>query len=382
MKAIIYESSSKGGCYEYAQYLYRAYFQKGADVKMILPAASILSVALEEKGNIHKILLKDQRKITNKFLSKFSFLFRQFYNPIRFLVYLMRQPASVVIWNDFEQLTAPFWVPVLKYFTRKHYHVIILHDPDRDNYPPSKTYSFFCMNLIIGNMDLALYHGYLPDKSYYKNHKTIFKSIVHGLYEIHFADPDLYEKIINWKQSSILLSVIGNIRGEKNYELIIESLAELPYVRLLIAGPPANSSMEINLLKDLAKKAGVYERIYWEIGFLSDAELAACIQTSDIVLLYYKPQFTSQSGILNLLIPYNKQFIYTDAPSGLQRICKQYEIGVSCIADNRNRLIETINKVVDLDHVRVHQKAYESYRQAARWSNIIDVIQNNLQANK
>ena len=381
MKVIIYESSSKGGCYEYAQYLYRAFFQKGDDVKMILPSKSALTIAVGEEADIYRILLNDQKKITNKILSKCLFLFRQFYNPIRFLFYLIGRPASVIVWNDFEQVTAPFWIPILNCFSGKHYHVIILHDPDRDNYPPSKAYASFCMKLIIGNMDMALYHEYLPDKVYYKNHKTIFKSIVHGLYDTHSIDQTLYEKIVAWKHSSILVSIIGNIREEKNYELIIESLAELPHVRLLIAGAPANSSMEINLLKDLAKKAGVYEQIYWEIGFLSNPELAACIKTSDIVLLYYKPQFTSQSGILNLLIPYNKQFIYTDAPSGLQRICKQYEIGVSCIADNRNRLIETINKVVDLDHVCVHQEAYESYRQAARWNNIIDVIQNNLQAN-
>jgi len=380
MKVIIYESSSKGGCYEYAQYLYRAFIKNGDDIKMILPVESILSIDVHGEGAIYKLLLNDQKKIKNKLFSKFSFLFRQFHNPIRFLFYLMREPASVVVWNDFEQITAPFWIPILLFFTRKHFHVIILHDPDRDNYPPSKRYATFCMKLIMGSMDLALYHGYLPDKSYYKNHKTIFKPIVHGLYDVHPIDYVLHEKIVGWKQSSILISVIGNIREEKNYELIIGILQDLPRVNLLIAGAPANGAINIDFIKDQAKTLGVYDRICWDIRFLSDSELAACIQASDIVLLYYKPQFTSQSGILNLLIPYNKQFIYTDAPSGLQRICKQYEIGVSCIADNRNMLIETINKIIDLHQAQVHQEAYESYRQAARWSNIIDVIQNNWQA--
>jgi len=379
MKVVIYESSSKGGCYEYAQYLYRACLHKKIDAKIILPENSILSVIKDEKHSVRKILLNDKKKATSKIISRFCFLYRQFYNPIRFLFYLFKEPASVIIWNDFEQLSAPFWIPILKLLARKHYHVIVLHDPDRDNYPPSVWYSAFCMKLIVQNMNLGLYHEYLPEKLYYNHQKTIFQSVVHGIYDTHIPDELLLKNLIDWKGNQKLIAVIGNIRDEKNYDIILSALVKMPQVKLLIAGSAANSAVDIHALKRYADSIGIANQIHWEISFLSDSELAACIKASDIILLYYKPEFVSQSGVLNLLVPHNKQFIYTDTPSGLQRMCRQYQIGVPCVANDSDELVRTIEQTSPLSE---ESTVYDKYKKEADWISIIDILEKRFEENK
>jgi glycosyltransferase involved in cell wall biosynthesis len=379
MKVVIYESSSKGGCYEYAQYLYRACLRKKIDAKIILPVNSILSVIKYEECSVHKILLNDKKKTDSKIISRLRFLCRQFYNPIRFLFYLFKEPASVIIWNDFEQLSAPFWIPVLKLLARKHYHVIILHDPDRDNYPPSTGYSAFCMKVMMQNMNLALYHEYLPEKSYYNHQKANFQSVVHGIYDTHIPAELLLKNLIDWKGNQKLIAVVGNIRDEKNYEIILRALVKMPQEKLLIAGSAANSAVDIHALKKYADSIGIANRIYWEIHFLSDSELAACIKASDIILLYYKPEFVSQSGVLNLLVPHNKQFIYTDTPSGLQRMCRQYQIGVPCVANDSDALARTVEQASPLSE---ESTIYDKYKKDADWISIIDIIEKRFKENK
>ncbi|MGN6646327.1 MAG: glycosyltransferase [Cytophaga sp.] len=230
------------------------------------------------------------------------------------------------------------------------------------------------MKLIMSRMKLGLYHEYLPDKPYYNNTGTVYRSIVHGTYDTHEADPLLFSKIKEWKNGHVLLSIIGNIREEKNYDVAMQALVKMPDCKLLIAGSPANSSVNVDQLKQHAESLGISERVCFEVKFLSDTELSACIQASDIILLYYRPEFTSQSGILNLLAPYKKQFIYTDVASGLQEVCKRYNIGEPCRPNDVNALIQTIDMMRKISN---NEKAasWEQYLKAANWTNIVDVIQ-------
>jgi hypothetical protein len=376
MKVVIYESSSKGGCYEYAQYLFRFFIKKNVDVVLVLPAKSQLSSILNESMPIHKILFNDTFAATNKYISKFIFLLKQFYNPIRFIFYLWRKPASIVIWNDFEQLSAPIWVLFLKVFASHHTHAIVLHDPDRDNYPPFKWYSEYTMKLIMGVMDNAYYHDYLPHKKYYQNGLTTYSSIIHGVFDKHVADPVLLNQLNAIKGDDIVLAILGNIREEKNYKCIIESLMYLPQTKLLIAGAPANSSVDVELLKQFAKEKGVYHKIIWYIRFLTDQELVACIEVSNTILLYYQPQFTSQSGILNLIAPYRKNFVYSDMESGLKKVCKKYSIGTPCKPNSIPDLVDCIVKINNTSDFELASN-WDNYLKTADWSSINTSLQLN-----
>lgn len=375
MRVILYESSSKGGCYEYAHYLQRAFLRQHTEVVLLVPANSKTNPLSIHSAVRLPILLSDTSP-ANKWMAKLAFLYRQFVNPIRFLIYLSRQPASIVIWNDFEQLTAPVWTPLLRMIAAKHAHTIVLHDPDRDNYPPFKWYSEWCMSSIMRVMQTGYYHGHLPDKKYYSNSDTRYVSIVHGVYEKHPADADMYNTLMEEKGSDQFISILGNIREEKNYRIVIESLKQLSGVKLLIAGAPANSSVNIEELKVWAQNCGVAHKICWQIKFLTDEELAACIQASDIIMLYYQKQFTSQSGILNLIAPYRKKFVYSDVESGLAKVSRKYEIGFPCKPDSTLDLVQCIQKISS--EVNSHSTSYwDTYLKQADWSSMFIDLQLN-----
>lgn len=376
MRIIIYESSSKGGCYEYAHYLLRSFLQMQEDALLLVPKNSAKSPFVFDPKTRVPLLVNDKQS-PNKWIAKLSFLFRQFANPIRFLFFLVKQPKSIVIWNDFEQLSAPLWAPLFRLFANKHIHTVVLHDPDRDNYPPAKWYSEWCMTRMMKLMDVGYYHGYLPSKKYYASSNTSYISIVHGVFDKHPVDAELFNQLIQDKGTDQFISILGNIREEKNYRLVIESLQHLTGIKLLIAGAPSNSSIHIQELKDLATELGVDHKIIWKIKFLTDGELAACIEASDILILYYQKQFTSQSGILNLIAPYQKKFVYSDMESGLANVCKQFDIGIPCLPDSKPHFVQIIQSV-SASGAMSDKAVWNNYLKNADWTSIYKSLQRKL----
>lgn len=369
-RVIIYESSSFGGNYRYAQELIEAY-KRHQDVEfatLILPRN-----ADSNSETSKKILLNDQPQGAS-IKKKLLFLLRTFFNPLFFLCWLTKQQPAIVIFNDFEQLSSPFWVPWFKLFARKHQFCIVLHDPDRDAYPPNRFVSGLTMKCLLWLCRTALYHEYLPPKSYYSSSKVKFLSIPHGLYPQPTADSVLFQQLIAKKGSKILLSVLGNIRVEKNYEQALRGLVDLSDCLLLIAGKPSNSTMNVNALKELSLHLGVDDRVIWLVRYLTEAELTASIEATDICLLNYLPSFTSQSGLINMYAPFKKKVIISEIESGLSLLNKRFAFGEFCNPLDDNSLIDAVKNVRKQDY----EDAWSCYLQYASWDIHVKMILNNI----
>jgi glycosyltransferase involved in cell wall biosynthesis len=370
MQILIYESSSFGGCYEYAREIFHTYkaHKEVSSCTLLLPGNS----PIREDG-IKTVLFKDQALPQNKLYRKLHFLFRNTFNPfILFFLLLKRKESTTVIFNDFEQISAPLWVPFFKLFlSHKHLFAVILHDPDRDAYPPSTSFSVFCMKRLMSLMDFAFYHGFLPDKPYYykSNSTTVYIEIPHGIYKLPLANKELSQKLLSLKKPGFyFLSIIGNIREEKNYQLSIQTLPSLPEAVLVIAGSPSHSAVNIQEYKDLSKKLNVEDRIIWIEKFLTEDEIAAVIQATDIILLNYAKSFSSQSGILNLIAPYQKRTIISKGNSSLSITAEKFYLGYMVEPDNSQSLIEGVEELISSEN---NIEPWKEYIKHASWGNMV-----------
>lgn len=365
---VIYESSSFGGCYEYAKYLFSAYRQRFPTVMLLPRGAAYQGEGVERK------LVNDQPNTKNTLLRKGSFLYRNVMDPLLLFFFLLFRKKSLVILNDFEQLTAPLWVPLFRLCLSHHEFGVLLHDPDRDNYPPSKGYSIFCMKLMMGLMDYGYYHGYLPDKPYYRPNKTRFINVPHGLYPVSDRDEGLYEALMKEKNEKKYAAILGNIRHEKNYDLAIRALKKFPGLQLIIAGSPSSSEVQVSDFKQLADKEGVGKQVTWIIRFLSDEEMSTIISVSDVILLNYSHTFTSQSGIINLIAPYKKPFIYSETASSLTYTAKKFKLGIGVKPDDVESFEKGMQQFFD---GKKGIEGYEQYLQYASWDNHVGIVMQN-----
>jgi glycosyltransferase involved in cell wall biosynthesis len=372
MQILIYEPSSFGGCFEYSKEILAAYqnHPEVEDCTLVIPK----NACIKNLG-AKSVLITDKLRFNSRILRKLHFLYRNFINPfILFFLLLKKKDKTVVLFNDFEQISAPLWAGMFRlFFSGKHIFAVILHDPDRDGYPPSKALSTFCMRRMMSLMDFAFYHGYLPDKPYYtSNPNTRYIDIPHGIYELPDADPVLSEKLSKMKtDGAYFLSILGNIRDQKNYSLTISTLPFLPKAFLIIAGAPSHSGVDVERYKETAKKLGVENRVIWIEKFLSEHEIASVIDCSDTIMLNYAKDFTSQSGIFNLIAPFKKQMIISKGKSSLCYTAEKFQLGTLVEPDDHNSLIFSIK--THIEDRKQHNVNWDAYLGYASWKNLVDL---------
>lgn len=372
MNIYIYESSSRGGCFDYSLCLAKAYLKAGMSVQVLVPSNT--PDIEQNKVFCLRSLLSDDPASKFRPYRLAHFMFRQFVNPLILLFALINKKKSIVIINDFEQISAPLWGPLYRLLLRRHIFIVVLHDPDRDNYPPFKWLSTFCMKQMMKVMHWGLYHEALPEKEYYKNKKTTYLKVPHGLFESPAPNKDLSLQISSYRGGGSCMAIIGNIRYEKNYELAIEALTRLSDWKLIIAGAPANSTVSTEVFKRKAEELGISDRILWIERFLSDEEMASVIKEADLILLYYKKTFASQSGILNMVAPFGKQVLISDTASAMAETAKKYDIGVIVVPDDLDALVRGVllsgEKMVS---------GWKNYKKYASWERHVNIVLNSLQ---
>lgn len=370
MQIVIYNINSFGGNYEYAKALFDTTEKSGRFGKCSLLIPEISPLA--DRPNLFKILMSDKPGMNNRVLRQLHFVYRSFVNPWRFYKFLKNQQSAVVVFNDFDQLSSFFWSFFFRKLRKRHLFGVILHDPDRDHYFAKKGISEYTMKKVMSVMDVAFHHGYIPDKSYYN--QTLRKvEIPHGIYTPAPVDAGFQTFLLQQKGDSNLIGILGNIRDEKNYEIIIESLKDLPNTKLLIAGSPANSSINTQLYRDKIKQHGLEERVIWVERFLTDNELSAAIAVCDVISLYYKETFTSQSGILNLIAPFKKRLIVSNVESSLKRVVSRYQIGVLVEPNNKRAYVEAANDLLAKEQQLFDEK-WIKYLNDHSWENNISTI--------
>lgn len=363
MRVVIYESSSRGGCYEYSLYLLKHYSKHPTVDKceLIIPKGS-------SSNGVH-LLLNDRRHFKFALFSRLYFLIRSLVNPIRLFIYLIKKEKSLVILNDFEQITSWLWGPLFTFLRKKHLIAIFLHDPDRDHYTSWKWFSRFSMRMVMCVPHLALFHEFLPDKSYYKKNACHYLSVPHGLYTSSTPDMKFFEYYVD--KSKFTFVIPGNIRREKNYHLCIDALKYVENARLIIAGNPASSQVNIQELQQRAEEQGVNERVIFILRYLSNEEMSALIQLADAALIYYSASFTSQSGIFNLVAPHRLKILASDLQNPMTLLTKRFNLGICVAPDNLNSLINGMADILKSDKLQADWNGYYSY---ASWQHQVNLV--------
>ncbi len=368
MRIIIYNSSSFGGCFDYGKALARSYAARPEveSVEWWVPVNSRPEPDLPFK----KRFISDKPGFSTRWKKQMHFLYRVFVNPLILARHLSREKSSWLIFNDFEQISAFLWVPLFSFlFGKKHRFAIILHDPDRDAYPPGLALTVWSMKKIMGLMQVAIYHDFLPDKPYYqKTGKCLYLDLPHGFYTLPEADKDLKKSLLYHKTTGkSLMAIPGNIRKEKNYHMAIEALVHLPEHILIVAGSTSNARVDVNAYKQLASKLKVADRVIWIERFLKEGELTAVIEAADVILLNYAVSFTSQSGILNIVAPFRKELIVSDGPSSLASIIRKFGIGELVEPGSMDSLVLALKKLqTETAELQHHWDEYLAY---ASWEN-------------
>ena len=367
MRIFLYNPNSSGGNFDYAQKACHAYKLRPGimGVTLILPRNADVPDDCECK----RILLNDRPLFSNRLFSRTYFVFRSFVNPLIFFIFLRRKKNGYVIFNDFDQVSSFVWVPLFRMLKSKFVFSIFLHDPDRDAYLRRRSWSGFTMKKVMSLMSVAFYHEVLPNRPYYKRHGQVkYVPVPHGIYDSESAQgntQDLTVLLARFKGSGKLIGALGNIRREKNYKQVLEALLSVPEIKLIIAGAPANTSVDVGEFHRFVERHSLSDRVMIISKYLDRSELSEIANSCDAFILYYSKTFQSQSGLLNLLAPFRKPLLVSSNGSPLSVLVQKYELGLMADPDSISALTTMLARFCAGETPRSDWDGYFAY---ASWN--------------
>jgi glycosyltransferase involved in cell wall biosynthesis len=138
----------------------------------------------------------------------------------------------------------------------------------------------------------------------------------------------------------------GFIRDNKNIDLLIRALCEVPEAHLVVVGSAQSSTNKpLSFYEQLALEVGVGNRIVFRDEFVPDESLASYFAASDFVVMTYSSEFHSQSGVLNIAARARRRALASGGESPLKSCVQRFALGEFVEPGNLASLVAGVRKL-------------------------------------
>jgi glycosyltransferase involved in cell wall biosynthesis len=169
---------------------------------------------------------------------------------------------------------------------------------------------------------------------------------------------------------------VGYVADRKNLDVAIQGIALRPNLHLLVAGRQASSTdRPVQFYVDMAARIGVSHRVHFIERYISDHEIGELFGAADVILLTYRSDFVSQSGILHLTANWDKPVLASSGPGPLLETVKRYNLGVVVNPDSSDALAAGLDRVFAADYPVL---GWDTFRREASWKVNIDRLMETL----
>jgi glycosyltransferase involved in cell wall biosynthesis len=340
---LIFCTVDHGGLGDYAHAQCEAFAQRGCAVLLLAPCGFPFRSSLYQQLLLPGLNPNRTRGRLLQQLGTASSILRQ---QIALNRAIASTGARQVLFITYSEYLAPLWAWPLRRWKRKGVRfAAVVHDPVRDFVVGPRWWHRLSIAQGYSFLDVAFVHAPIQLDTGSPQPQLRTQEIPHGPYRYPAASSEAAElrrRLGIPPQAKLLLS-FGHIRNNKNLQLILQAMAELPELWLLVAGPEATAGQRTSAhYRQLAKQLGVAHRCRWQIGYQSPEQVADHFTASDAVLLTYSGEFRSASGVLHLAAHYRKPMIASAGASALLDTVRSFDLGVVVQADDATALVHGI----------------------------------------
>ena len=302
-------------------------------------------------------------------IRRFRFLQGQFINPHRCIKHAVERGASIIHYANINHLTFPFWRGPLE--AAGVGVAATVHDVLRSTIV-NKQWEDKQLRAFYEFADILFVHSEYQANALqeYANVPDDKIHIVpHGLYSHGDSELDKEAARERWdlpadKQVALFF---GQVREDKNLHVFLRAMKQSHHnIHLVVAGEAGGRNRKpIEYYEDIARSAGVDDRVTFICKYITEGEVATLFKASDWVALPYDRAFTSQSGVLNVAMHYDRPVLVGRAPV-LQETVTNYDIGVVSAADTNEAMAEAIDEMVQ-SVADGYPYALDDYRNKVSW---------------
>lgn len=142
------------------------------------------------------------------------------------------------------------------------------------------------------------------------------------------ATGEVLRRQMGWPQNKQIALFFGNIRDEKNLDVLLRALSDFrDTMHLVVAGADVPGHKGHAFYRALAESLGLSETVTFMSGYIPEATVPDLFAACDWSVMPYSRQFTSQSGVLNLTMSCRRPVLATSAPT-LAETLEDLQVGV------------------------------------------------------
>jgi glycosyltransferase involved in cell wall biosynthesis len=287
--------------------------------------------------------------------------------------YIALHRPEAALKDGFNELLAPFWF--LPHLTLDRIfgvtYAVNLHDPDRKRFFWPQWWHRLCVRAAYTMNRIILVHDARAKGIEIVPRRAVVVEVPHGIFTLAQTRDGLAPNGIELRaklgipQVTPLLLSFGFIADRKNIDLVIRALAAVPNACLLVAGRVASTrDRSVSEYAELARQVGVADRVFFEERFVPVHEVASFFQAADGVLLTYKSEFVSQSGVLHLAAHWDKPVLAASGRSPLSETVARHNLGIVVEPDSIEALTEGLTRLVSGQYPAL---GWAGFREAASW---------------
>jgi len=241
----------------------------------------------------------------NPLVRKARFLIGQWVNPRRLVRRARDIDADIVHFCQINHLTRPWWMP--KLLGSKARLLATAHDVKRAKAILCKPWEVAQLKRFYQDCDAIFVHGHAQESElmeFARPDHTRIVEVPFGPYaypEYTGRMRELRERYGIPDERRVLL-FFGNVRDDKNLQGILTALSEQPSApHLIVAGQfGGGHHRSLDSYTRHIQNLGLAERVHILNRFIPDEEVGGLFKLADCIVLSYREDFTSQSGVLHV----------------------------------------------------------------------------------
>jgi len=361
---LVFCSADHGGLADYAHAQAEALAARGHAVLLLAPAGFPIRASNYQFQQLPSVSFASGRW---RWLQRLSTAATILVQQVALNRTIVSTGSKCVLFTSYSEYLAPLWAWRLRHWQRKGVRfAAVVHDPVRNyvvgprwwhRFSIAQGYSFLSVALLHAPIQLDTGH---PQPGL----KTLVVPLGPFQYPMPKASAQQLRARLGVPEGATLLLSFGHIRNNKNLQLVLKAMAQLPHIWLLVAGPEATAGQHPSAhYRQLASQLGVADRCRWRVGYQSPEQVADAFTVADAMLLTYAASFHSASGVMHLAAHYRKPVIASAGASALLDAVRRFQLGVIVAPDDPVALQQGL---VQLLQQRLSPN-WQAYDQANSW---------------
>lgn len=372
---LVFVRSNRGGIAKYATEQARELARREYEVMVL----STRALGLKPSPTLRVIpcLFDAPLSIRAKLLRRLLFVLLILLNQAILVTIILWHKPDVVLFDAYSEIMAPLWSwphVVLNRVLGVQY-VVTIHDPERvRQFGPQWWHDLSVWTSYLP-FTVGLVHGLASLKREWIPRKLPLTEVPHGVFGVDAdALPEQQPSGIRDKlgipSSAPVALAFGYVADRKNLDLTIRALARCQKLHLIVAGSRASSTdRPIAYYQNLARDLRVSERVHLIDEYVPDSEIGRFFSAADIVLLTYKSEFVSQSGVLHVAANWGKPVLASSGPGPLSETVEKYRLGITVEPDSLDALASGLARLLAGEGPPF---GWERFRRDASWATNID----------